>query len=200
MCVYVYRYIYKMVSLYIQDYPDRLKECQTVLEKVLSMPKPNDLAGSEDDKQILDHYVASFDQANQMLERCEDLSVQLQILFSNLKRKISHEIDEILFQIDELNEWLEEAYKLFILKPMNLSHANKYLLVDWQKIFIKIDIQYGESSVLDFTLLPGESSVDLNVSDATEWEQESEHTAECILGMIQVCKLYILSLCVVRIQ
>ena len=177
----------------MQDYPDRLKECQIVLEKVLSMPKPvlvtlnTELSGGEDDRQILDHYLASFQQANQMLARCENLSEQLQIMFSSLKRKINHEVDEILFQIDELNDWLEDTYRLFILKPTNLSHADKYLLVDWEKIFNSIEIKHDESSFLDTTLLPGESSVDLDASDVTDWDQETKHTAECILNMIKVC-------------
>jgi len=156
------------------------------------MPKPviitmdTELVGSEDEKQILEHYLASFEQAKDMLERCESLSGQLQMLFSNLKRKINHEIDEILFQIDDLNDWLEDAYKLFILKATNLSYADKYLLVDWQKVFSDIGIQYGESSLLDSTLLPGESSVDLNTSGDMDWGQEPKHTAECILDMIKV--------------
>ena len=159
-----------------------------MLEKVLSMPQPifdtmnTELSGGEDDKQILEHYLASFGQANQMLERCENLSGQLQILFSNLERKMTREVDEIVFQIEELSNWLEDTYKLFILKPTNLSHADKYLLVDWEKIFAFINITYSDS-FLDTTLLPGESSVD---SDITDWEQEPKHTAECILDMIKV--------------
>lgn len=144
-----------------------------------------ELDGCEDDKQILDHYRASFEQARQMLERCQALSEQLEILSSNIKHKINHEIDEILFQIDELNDWLEETYKLFILKPTNLSYAEKYLLVNWQKIFTDVQIQYDETS-FDSTLLPGESSVDLDSSAAADWEQERKHTAECVLGMIKV--------------
>ena len=160
-----------------------------MIEKVLSMPTPTlttEPSVSEDDKQILNQYQASFQQANQMLRRCKYLSEQLQKLFSNLQRKINHEFDEILFQIDELNDWLEDAYKLFILKPTNLSHADGYLLLDWEKIFNSIELKYGDSSVLDATLLPGESSVDLDASDVTDWEQEPKHTAECILGMIEV--------------
>lgn len=185
-------YVYLIMSLYIQDYPDRLKECRTILEKVISIPKPDvitmntELEGSEDEKEILDHYMASFKQANDMLERYESLYGQLQTLSSNLKRKINHEIDEILFQIDDLNDWLEDTYKLFILKATNLSHAEKYLLVDWQKIFSKIGIQYGESSLLDSTLLPGESSVDVDTLDVMDWGEEPKHTAECILDMIKV--------------
>lgn len=153
------------------------------------MPKPSvdaELAGSEDDKQILEHYLASFEQANLMLTRCQSLSEQFQKLFSNLKRKINYEINEILFQIDELNDWLEETYRLFILRPTNLSHVDKHLLVDWHKILNDMGIQYSESSFLDSTLLPGESSVDLDTSDAMDWEQEPKHTAECILDMVKV--------------
>ena len=192
MCIGIkieyHTYVY-LLLLFVQDYPDRLKECQIVIEKVLSMPTPTlttEGSGSKDDQQILEHYVASIERANQMLTRCGHLSEQLQILFSNLQRKINHEFDEILFQIDELNDWLEDAYKLFILRPTNLSHADKYLLLDWEKIFNSIELEYGESSILDATLLPGESSVDLNTSDVTDWEQEPKHTAECILGMIEV--------------
>ena len=155
----------------------------------MSIPTPTlttELSGSEDDTQILDHYRASFQQANEMLARCGNLSGQLQILFSNLRRKINHEIDEILFQIDELNDWLEDTYRLFVLKPTNLSHAGKHLLVDWEKIFNSIEIKYDESSILDTTLLPGESSVDMDASDVTDLEQEPKHTAECILDMIKV--------------
>ena len=160
------------------------------MEKALSMPQPalvsmsTQLAGSEDDKQILEHYQSSFEQANQMLARCENLSGQFQLLFSSLKRKIHHEIDEILFQIDDLTDWLEETYRLFMLKPINLGHADQYLLVDWQKIFANIKITYSKSSFLDTTLQPGESSVD--VSDVTDWVPEPKHTAECILDMIKV--------------
>ena len=170
-----------------------------MLEKVLSMPKPimnTELVGSEDDEQILEHYLASFEQANQMLERCENLSEQFQILFSNLEHKINHEIDEILFQMDELNDWLEDAYKLFLLKPTNLPYTDKYLLVNWQKKFTYVEIEYGDSSFLESTLLPGESSVDLDSSAAMDWGQEAKHTAECILNMINVS----LCLCAVVID
>ena len=88
-----------------------------MIEKVLSMPTPTlttEPSVSEDGKQILNQCQASFQQANQMLTRCKYLSEQLQKLFSNLQCKINHEFDEILFQIDELNDWLEDAYKLFI--------------------------------------------------------------------------------------
>ena len=169
-----------------------------MLEKILSMPKPvlvtmkSELAGGEDDKQILDHYLASFELASEMLERCDNLSSQLQTLFSNLKRKIDHQIDEILSQIDELNDWLEDTYKLFTLEPNNLSHADNFLLVDWQKKFAYIKMEYGESSFLDSTLLPGESSVDVDAS-AVDWEQEAKHhTAECILNMITVSHVHMI--------
>ena len=174
-----------------------------MLEKILSMPKPvlvtmnSELGGGEGDKQILDHYLASFELASEMLERCENLSGQLQTLFSNLKRKIDQQIDEILFQIDELNDWLEDVYKLFILKPNNLSHAGDFLLVDWQKKFEYIEVDYGESSLLDSTLLPGESSVDADAS-AVDWEEEAKHTAECILNMIMV-SLYVCYACTIHI-
>ena len=157
------------------------------------MPKPilvnvnAEFFGIEDDEQILEHCLALFQKANQMLERCKNLSLQLNNLCSNLKCKINHEIDEILFQIDELSFWLEDTYKLFLLKPSNLSHADKYLLVDWNKIFTFIKITCNEDSFLDSMLLPGESSVDFNTSCVTNWEQESKHTAECILDMIKVC-------------
>ena len=157
------------------------------------MPKPvfvninAEFFGSEDDKQILEHCQALFQKANEILERCKILSSQLSILFCNLKCKINHEIDEILFQIDELSFWLEDTYRLFLLKPTNLSYADKYLLVDWNKIFTSIKISHREDSFLDTALLPGESSVDSNPTYITNWEQESKHTAECILDMIKVC-------------
>ena len=174
-----------------------------MLEKILSMPKPvlvtmnSELGGGEDDKQILDEYLESFELASEMLERCENLSGQFQTLFSNLKHKINQQIDEILFQIDELNDWLEDVYKLFILKPNNLSHAGDFLLVDWQKKFEYIEIDYGESSLLDSTLLPGESSVDADAS-AVDWEEEAKHTAECILNMIMV-SIYVYYACTIHI-
>ena len=147
----------------------------------------SEFAGGEDDKQILDHFLASFELASEMLERCGNLSIQLQTLFSNLKHKIDRQIDEILFQIDELNDWLEDTYKLFILRPNNLSHADNFLLVDWRKKFTYIKM---ESSFLDFTLLPGESSVDADAS-TDDWEEEAKHTAECILNMIKVSHVHI---------
>ena len=82
-----------------------------------------------------------------------------------------------MFQIDELNDWLEDAYKLFILKPTNLSHADRYLLLDWEKIFNFIELKYGDSSVLDTTLLPCESSVDLDAS-MSQIESKSQSTLQ----------------------
>ena len=57
-CVYSYVYravtgIESVIYLFVQDYPDRLKECQIVIEKVLSMPTPTlttEPSVSEDDK------------------------------------------------------------------------------------------------------------------------------------------------------
>ncbi|XP_065895085.1 uncharacterized protein [Dysidea avara] len=175
----------------IKTYPDRLSECQTVLEKVKLMPPPADntldtaLVDSKRDKEILEHCLASFERANQMLETCENLTEKCQKTISVLKRKITHKEDEILYQIDQLNDWLEDTYNMFTWIPNNLPYAYQYLIVDWKKMFNDMGIKYGDFSLSDSTMLPGESSVDAEYEDPEPEPEPSAHSAECIAGMIE---------------
>ena len=154
------------------------------------MPPPADntldtaLVDSKRDKEILEHCLASFERANQMLETCENLTEKCQKTISVLKRKITHKEDEILYQIDQLNDWLEDTYNMFTWIPNNLPYAYQYLIVDWKKMFNDMGIKYGDFSLSDSTMLPGESSVDAEYEDPEP--EPSAHSAECIAGMIEV--------------
>ena len=147
------------------------------------------LVDSEKDKEILEQCLASYIRADQMLETCTTLTEQCQKTILVLKCKISQEEDEILYQIDQLNDWLEDTYNMFTWIPNNLPYAYQYLIVDWKKKFNDMGIKYGDRSFPDSIMLPGESSVDAEVVDLEP--EPSIHTAECIAGMIEVISLYV---------
>jgi len=167
---------------------------------VQSIPQPvadvldTALVDSERDKEILEQCLASCIRADQMLKTCATLTEQCQKTILVLKCKISQEEDEILYQIDQLNDWLEDTYNMFTWIPNNLPYAYQYLIVDWKKKFNDMGIKYGDRSFSDSIMLPGESSVDAELLDLEP--EPSIHTAECIAGMIEVNSLYVLVVCI----
>ena len=143
----------------------------------------------ERDKEIQEHWMNSFQKANQMFDICGNLTGQVHETCLVLKRKIDREVDEILFQIDQLNEWLEDTYNMFLWVPNNLPEAYQHLIVDWKKIYDDVGLKYGDRSFSESIMQPGESSVD---AEYGELELEtSPHTAECIARMIEVSSIHV---------
>jgi len=167
------------------------------------MPQPvadtldSALVDSERDEKILEQCLKSYERADQMLQACGTLTELCQKTVFVLKRKIASEEDEILYQIDQLNDWLEDTYNMFTWVPNNLPYAYQYLIVDWKKMFNDLGIKYGDRSFSGSTMLPGESSVDADLEDSAP--EPSLHTAECIARMIEVISSYLSVICVYKI-